>query len=76
MTDPLERIMRADQIDTEIEETAGRIGKFYAKLRESEIPEAAASDMTMTYSAMVVSQFFGVDVPNTFGVGAIYDVED
>ena len=76
MSDELERIMRNDQADTEIEDTAGKVGKFYAKLREHDVPEAVAGEMTQTYGTMVVSQFFGVDVPNTFGVGAIYDVED
>lgn len=61
--------------DQEIEATAGMVGRYYERLRASGIPKAAATEMTLTYNAMIVSQHFGLDMATTFGVGPIYGEE-
>lgn len=49
-------IMQGDQVDAEIEATAGKIGKFYERLLASGIRPKAAENMTHDYMAVVLAQ--------------------
>lgn len=60
--DNLKAETRKEQIDAEINDTAGRVGAYYDRLRNRGIPEESASAMAAEYNSHVLERHFCIDI--------------
>ena len=68
----LAAILAADQADAATAHLAGQVALFYSTLAGAGMRKRDAAEITSHFSAMAISEHFGVNVGEAFGVGPIF----
>ena len=69
--DALSDLFASDQLDARTTGIAARIAQFSKRLTDDGVPEATAHSLTLTFGEMAIGDYFGVDIPSSYGVGMI-----
>lgn len=67
----LSAMFASDQLDSLAAGVAHRIAVFHKRLVDDGTPSELAHSLTLTFGEMAVGDYFGVDIPNSYGVGMI-----
>ena len=74
--DTLVRIMAADQESAATSDLARTIAAFYEAVAASGMHKRDAGEIAKHFASLAVSQHFGIDVSDPYGIGAVLDMED